>query len=118
MFRPRVPLNEQPTGEIIPTITTLGAVVPHSSNQAQTHAPCGCQHHAPASVAPAASRPAVQLTPGALLLLVGGGTAAVLVVGAVLVSMLLAVAITAGALAIVALVVRSLIASEQKQHRR
>ncbi|MCX5532381.1 SpdD-like protein [Streptomyces sp. NBC_00006] len=116
MFRPRVPLNEQPTGEIIPTITTLGAVVPH--NQAQAHAPCGCQHHAPAPAAPAASRPAVQLTPGALLLLVGGGTAAVLVVGAVLVSMLLAVAITAGALAIVALVVRSLIASEQKQHRR
>ncbi|WP_425833761.1 SpdD-like protein [Streptomyces fractus] len=118
MLTPRVPLNPQPTGEIIPTITTLGTVVPH--NPAQAQAPCGCQHHAPAPApaAPVASRPAVQLTPGALLLLVGGGTAAVLVVGTVLVSMLLAVAVTAGALAIVALVVRSLIASEQKQHRR
>ncbi|WP_327663300.1 MULTISPECIES: SpdD-like protein [unclassified Streptomyces] len=114
MLRPRIPVNQQPTGEIIPTITTLGTVAPHNP----AHAPCGCQHHAPAPVVPAAPRPAVQLTPGALLLLVGGGAAVVLVVGAVLVSMLLAVAITAGALAIVALVVRSLIASEQKQHRR
>ncbi|WP_425831524.1 SpdD-like protein [Streptomyces fractus] len=114
MFKPRVPVNEQPTGEIVPTITTLGTVAPpHDSHQAV----CGCQSHTPAPVVPASApaRPAMQLTPGALLLLVGGGTAAVLVVGAVLVSMLLAVAITAGSLAIVALVARSILTSEAKR---
>ncbi|MET7928276.1 MULTISPECIES: SpdD-like protein [unclassified Streptomyces] len=108
MFTPKIPVNDQPTGQIIPL--TTAAVDGHQ------HAPtdCYCRNQAPA---PAVSnRPTVQLTPGALALLVGGGTAAVLVVGAVLVSMLLAVAITAGSLAIVALVVRSLINSEAK-HR-
>ncbi|MEV1026964.1 SpdD-like protein [Streptomyces sp. NPDC050264] len=108
MFTPKIPVNDQPTGQIIPLTTNTTAVDGHP------HAPtdCHCQHQAPAP----SSRPAVQLTPGALALLVGGGTAAVLVVGAVLVSMLLAVAITAGSLAIVALVVRSLLNSEAK-HR-
>ncbi|MER5948259.1 SpdD-like protein [Streptomyces sp. NPDC001904] len=105
MFTPKIPVNDQPTGQIIPLNTA--AVDGHQ------HAPaCACQHPAPA---PAANnRPTVQLTPGSIALLVGGGTAAVLVVGAVLVSMLLAVAITAGSLALVALVVRSLINSEIK----
>ncbi|MCL8017675.1 SpdD-like protein [Streptomyces sp. AS02] len=111
MLRPHVPVNEKPTGEIIPTITTLGAVVPHDPG----HAPCGCQHHAPAPVAPAASRPVVQLTPGTVIALVGGGTAVVLVVGAVLVSMLLAVAITGASVAVCAVVLRSLLASEAKR---
>ncbi|MFF7166337.1 SpdD-like protein [Streptomyces sp. NPDC008086] len=111
MLRPRVPVNEKPTGEIPPTITTLGAVVPHESGQA----PCGCQHHAPAPTAPATSRPAVQLTPGTVIALVGGGTAVVLVVGAVLVSMLLAVAITGASVAVCAVVLRSLLASETKR---
>ncbi|WP_338701027.1 SpdD-like protein [Streptomyces sp. Q6] len=104
MFTPKIPVNDQPTGQIIPLGTT--AVDGHQ------HAPaaCSCQHPAPA----ATNRPTVQLTPGSIALLVGGGTAAVLVVGTVLVSMLLAVAITAGSLALVALVVRSLINSEIK----
>ncbi|RSN91143.1 SpdD-like protein [Streptomyces sp. WAC 05379] len=106
MLRPRVPVNEKPTGEIIPTITTLGSVVPHDPGQA----PCDCRHHAPA-----ASRPTVQLTPGTVLALVGGGTAVVLVVGAVLVSMLLAVAITGASVAVCAVVLRSLLASEAKR---
>lgn len=106
MFTHKIPVNEQPTGQIIPLSTA-----PVGGHQ---HAPvaCSCQHPAPAPAASA--RPSVQFTPGSLLLLVGGGTAAVLVVGAVLVSMLLAVAITAGSLAIVALVVRSLITHERK----
>ncbi|MYW63898.1 SpdD-like protein [Streptomyces sp. SID8379] len=106
MFSPKVPVNDQPTGQIIP----LGGITAVNGHQ---HAPaCSCSNPAPA---PATStRPAVQLTPGSLLLLVGSGTAAVLVVGAVLVSMLLAVAITAGSLAIVALVIRSLINQERK----
>ena len=65
--------------------------------------------------APAPTRPTVQLTPGAVVALVGGGTAVVLVVGAVLVSMLLAVAITGASVAICALVIRSLITSEAKR---
>ncbi|MDI3348042.1 SpdD protein, partial [Streptomyces sp. AJ-1] len=43
-----------------------------------------------------------------------GGTAAVLVVGTVLVSMLLAVAITAASIAVCAVVVRSLINQQHK----
>ncbi|WP_428953065.1 SpdD-like protein [Streptomyces sp. cg35] len=107
MFTPKVPVNDQPTGQIIP-LTNTAAMDGHP------HAPtdCYCRHQAPAA---ATSRPTVQLTPGSLALLVGGGTAAVLVVGTVLVSLLLAVAITAGALAIVALVIRSLIHSETKR---
>jgi predicted lipid-binding transport protein (Tim44 family) len=76
------------------------------------------QHHltpVPAQAAPASSRPTVQLTPGAVLALLGGGTAVVLVLGAVLVSMLLAVAITGASVAVCAVVIRSLIAT---QHRR
>ena len=53
--------------------------------------------------------PAVQLTPGTALTFLGGGTAVVLVVGAVLVSMLLAVAITATSVAVCAVVTRSLL---------
>ncbi|MFG2521178.1 SpdD-like protein [Streptomyces sp. NPDC048527] len=110
MFTPKIPVNDQPTGQIIPLNTTPAAVDGHP------HAPTDCychnQNHAPA----ASARPTVQFTPGALALLVGGGTAAVLVVGAVLVSMLLAVAITAGSLAIVALVVRSLMNGDAKRH--
>ncbi|MEU6358307.1 SpdD protein [Streptomyces albidoflavus] len=60
------------------------------------------------------ARPAVQLTPGALVALAAGGTATVLVVGTVLVSMLLAVAITAASVAICAVVVRSLINQQHK----
>ncbi|MFI5664691.1 SpdD-like protein [Streptomyces sp. NPDC051684] len=97
MFTPKIPVNDQPTGQTIPL---SGAVVEH--------------HQAPAPAPVAYTRPTVQLTPGSLAILVGGGTAAVLVVGTVLVSMLLAVAITAGSLAIIALVVRSLINQERR----
>ena len=76
------------------------------------------QHFAPAPVvspAPVPARPAVQLTPGAVIALVASGTAVVLVVGAVLVSMLLAVAITGASVAICALVIRSLISADAKR---
>ncbi|MEU5773577.1 SpdD-like protein [Streptomyces venezuelae] len=108
MFTHKIPVNEQPTGQLIPLVPTAPA-------DGQQHAPaaCSCQHPAPA---PAAARPTVQLTPGSLALLVGGGTVAVLVIGAVLVSMLLAVAITAGSLAIVALVVRSVLTNPGRKH--
>lgn len=110
MFTPKVPANDQPTGEIIPHPADRTTVEGHQHPSAV----CSCPHPAPAPAPAAPARPAVQLTPGSLLLLIGGGTAAVLVVGAVLVSMLLAVAITAGSLAIVALVIRSILNNERK----
>ncbi len=64
--------------------------------------------HPPAPV-PAASGPMVRLTPGGLVTVAAGGTAAVLVLGAVLVSLLLAVAVTACSVAVCAVVLRSLI---------
>ncbi|MFJ9087877.1 SpdD-like protein [Streptomyces sp. NPDC102384] len=105
MLRPKVPPMPTPTGQVTPP-----AVVE----------PTTVTHHAPAApvqpVAPTSTRPTIQLTPGALITLVVGGTGVVLVLGTVLVSLLLAVAITAGSTAITALVIRSLMNSEHK-HR-
>ncbi|MFJ9506373.1 SpdD protein [Streptomyces anulatus] len=92
-----------------------------------THAPaCTCHHSpsvaptpAPAPAAPVSrpaapvSRPAVQLTPGSLLVAAAGGTAMVLIIGTVLVSMLLATAITAASVAICAVVLRSLLNNQK-----
>ncbi|MFI1438138.1 SpdD-like protein [Streptomyces fructofermentans] len=101
MLRPKVPTMPQPTGRLAPP----AAVEPTTIIQA-----------APASTpAPTSARPTVQLTPGAVIALVGGGTAVVLVVGTVLVSMLLAIAITGASVAICALVIRSLITSENRR---
>ncbi|MBQ0849349.1 SpdD-like protein [Streptomyces sp. BH-SS-21] len=104
MFRPKIPAMPQPTGFITPPVVIEPtAVIQHTPTS-------------PAPVPVAPTRPTVQLTPGAVVALVGSGTAVVLVVGAVLVSMLLAVAITGASVAICALVIRSLITSEAK-HR-
>ncbi|WP_405854355.1 SpdD-like protein [Streptomyces sp. NBC_00090] len=98
MLQPRIPVNPLPTGTVIPlaqpTAPTTAAVEP-----AQTAVP------AP-TVAP---RTTVQLTPGSALALAAGGGAVVLVVGAVLVSMLLAVAITGVSVALIAVVLRLLV---------
>ncbi|MCW7942114.1 SpdD-like protein [Streptomyces hygroscopicus] len=104
MLRPKVPTMPTPTG-----IVTPPAVIEPTTVVKPSTAP------SPAPVAPAPKRPTIQLTPGAVLALAGGGTAVVLVVGTVLVSMLLAVAITAASVAVCALVLRSLMSS---QHRR
>ncbi|MEU2617544.1 SpdD-like protein [Streptomyces sp. NPDC007157] len=101
MLRPKVPAMPQPTGHV-----TRPAVVE----------PTVVIQPAPASVpASTSAQPTVQLTPGAVIALVGGGTAVVLIVGAVLVSMLLAVAVTGASVAVCALVIRSLIASENRR---
>ncbi|MFK8908902.1 SpdD-like protein [Streptomyces sp. YS-3] len=99
MLVPKIPVNDQPTGQAIPFGTAV-------DGHQHVPAACSCQHPAPAPAT--TTRPTAQLTPGSIALLVGGGTAAVLVVGAVLVSMLLAVAITGASVAVCALVVRSL----------
>ncbi|MFI0086465.1 SpdD protein [Streptomyces bobili] len=64
--------------------------------------------------APVSNRPTVQLTAGSTLALAVGGGALVLVVGAVLVSMLLAVAITAASVAVCAVTVRSILESDRR----
>ncbi|MFI5853645.1 SpdD-like protein [Streptomyces parvulus] len=108
MFRPKLPTMPQPTGIVTPPAviepTTITPGTPSSPP-----APV-----APAPV-PASTRPTIQLTPGTALALVGGGTAVVLVVGAVLVSMLLAVAITGASVAVCAVVLRSLLASDTRR---
>ncbi|KMS69708.1 SpdD protein [Streptomyces viridochromogenes] len=75
------------------------------------HTPAPLQPSAPAPVpvAPVSNRPTVQLTPRSALALAAGGGAVVLAVGAVLVSLLLAVAITGMSVAVVAVVLRSML---------
>lgn len=104
MFRPKIPTMPTPTGIVTPPAVEPTAVIQHTPASAL----------GPVTSA-ASAWPTVQLTPGTALALLGGGTAVVLVVGAVLVSMLLAVAVTAASVAVCALVVRSLIASEHKR---
>lgn len=107
MLRPKIPTNPTPTGVTIPLpFEPAAGVVQH------TPAPAP----APVPVAPVSSRPVVRLTPGALIALVGGGTAVVLVVGTVLVSLLLAVAVTAASVAVCAVVLRSMLNGQHK-HR-
>lgn len=108
MFTPKYPTPDTaPTPDTSLVRPLTGLVHPPA---------CTC-HHTPASTPASAplptGRPSVQLTPGALVVAAAGGTAIVLVVGTVLVSMLLAVAITAASVAICAVVLRSLLNNNQ-----
>ncbi|WP_424887658.1 SpdD protein [Streptomyces sp. XH2] len=94
MFTPKYPA---------PHTAPPPAVAPAVKGSSVDHAP------APVQVEPRTNRPTVQLTPGSALALAAGGGAVVLVVGAVLVSMLLAVAITGVSVAVLAVVLRLLI---------
>lgn len=107
MFQPRIPVNPLPTGTVIPLVqptAPTAAVEPVTCHHDHTHVP------APV-VAP---RTTVQLTPGSALALAAGGGAVVLVVGTVLVSMLLAVAITGVSVALIAVVLRLVARDMQK----
>ncbi|WP_415950583.1 hypothetical protein [Streptomyces sp. KLOTTS4A1] len=55
------------------------------------------------------------MSPGTLIALAAAGTVGALVIGAVLVSMLLAVAVTGVSIAVCAIVLRSLLASDTKR---
>lgn len=103
MLRPKVPSMPVPTGQVTPPAVVEPTVITQSQPAPVAHQP------------PTSTRPTVQLTPGALVTLVVGGSGVVLVLGTVLVSLLLAVAITAGSTAITALVIRSLMNSEHKR---
>ncbi|MFF9347517.1 SpdD protein [Streptomyces sp. NPDC014734] len=113
MFNPKYPPPDTaPTADTSLVQPLTGIVHPSA---------CNC-HHTPATTPPPAPAPApapvrrstVQLTPGTLIAAVAGGTAAVLVIGAVLVSMLLATAITAASVALCAVVLRTLLNSQNK----
>ncbi|WP_206442676.1 SpdD-like protein, partial [Streptomyces boncukensis] len=68
-----------------------------------------------ATPAPHPARPVVQVSPASVCTAVGGGTVALVVIGAVLVSMLLAIALSAISVAICALVLRSLTSQERRR---
>ncbi|MFF5434954.1 SpdD-like protein [Streptomyces griseofuscus] len=104
MFRPKIPTMPTPTGFSTPPAVIQPTTVIQSAETPLAAAPT-----------PAPSRPTIQLTPGTALALVGGGTAVVLVLGVVLVSLLLAVAITGASVAVCAVVLRSLLASDAKR---
>ncbi|GAB7109009.1 hypothetical protein JCM4814A_73230 [Streptomyces phaeofaciens JCM 4814] len=102
MFTPKYPPQDTapPATTAAPTGPTPAPVVPIAP--------------AAVPVAPVSNRPTVQLTPGSALAFAAGGAGVVLVVGAVLVSLLLAVAITAASVAVCAVVLRSILNSERK----
>lgn len=108
MIRPKIPVNPLPTGLVAPLVHPTAGDIAHGSTSAPA---CACQHTAPAPTAsqPPVQLPAVRLTPAGLIAVVAGGAGLVLVVGAVLVSMLLAVAITGASVAVCAVVLRSLL---------
>ncbi|MFG2642367.1 SpdD-like protein [Streptomyces sp. NPDC048370] len=107
MLRPRVPVNPLPTGITTPLLQPTAPATAVEST--------ACHHdHAPAPVPVATPRSTVQITPGSAIALAAGGGAVVLVVGAVLVSMLLAVAITGVSVALIAVVLRLLVRDMQK----
>ncbi|MFD8417385.1 SpdD-like protein [Streptomyces sp. NPDC059650] len=108
MFRPHIPVNPLPTGIITPPTRpapTADVEPRHEST------PTAAGHPSPAAIQP---RTTIQLTPGSAVALAAGGGAVVLVVGAVLVSMLLAVAITGVSVAATAVVLRLLVKDLQK----
>ncbi|WP_030553051.1 hypothetical protein [Streptomyces exfoliatus] len=99
MLQPRIPVNPLPTGTVIPLTQPTA---PTAAVE-----PVACHHdHTPVPASVTARRTTLQLTPGSALALAAGGGAVVLVVGAVLVSMLLAVAITGVSVALIAVVLR------------
>ncbi|MFD9615961.1 SpdD-like protein [Streptomyces virginiae] len=109
MLRPRIPINPLPSGLVTPLVqpATDATIEPrHSSVPA-----CGCDRTPAEAVQPRIQLPAVRLTPAGLVAAVAGGAGIVLVVGVVLVSMLLAVAITGASVAVCAVVLRSLLSN-------
>ncbi|MEV7877701.1 SpdD protein [Streptomyces microflavus] len=107
MFTPKIPPPDTaptPGTSLVQPLTGITHTPACTCHQSSSVAPAP----APAPAAPV-SRPAVHLTPGSLLVAAAGGTAMVLIIGTVLVSMLLATAITAASVAICAVVLRSLL---------
>ncbi|MEQ4609838.1 SpdD protein [Streptomyces cavourensis] len=111
MFTPKIPAPDTAPTPATSLVQPLTGLV-HTPACTCHHTPNVAPAPAPAPAAPVA-RTAVQFTPGSLLVAAAGGTAVVLVVGTVLVSMLLATAITAASVALCALVLRSLLNNQK-----
>jgi hypothetical protein len=101
MFTPKYPPQDTAPAQITPA-----AVVHHPAPYAPVSVPV--------PAAPGINRPTLQLAPGSALALVASGSALVVIIGAVLVSMLLAVAITAASVAVCAVTVRSILKSDRR----
>ncbi|MFD4917675.1 SpdD-like protein [Streptomyces virginiae] len=108
MLRPRIPVNPLPTGIVTPPAQPVALSCIEPTRETSPMAPE--RHPAPTAL----SRTTVQLTPGSVVALTAVGGAVVLVVGAILVSMLLAVAITGVSVAVIAVVLRLLVQDLQK----
>jgi hypothetical protein len=107
MLQPRIPVNPLPTGTVIPLTQPTAPTT--------TVEPVTCHHdHTPIPAPVTARRTTVQLTPGSALALAAGGGAVVLVVGTVLVSMLLAVAITGVSVALITVFLRLVVRDMNK----
>ncbi|MEU6868042.1 SpdD-like protein [Streptomyces sp. NPDC046876] len=111
MLRPRIPVNPLPTGIVTPLVQPVALSDVESNRESALTAH---DHYYSAAAPTAPARTTVQLTPGSVVTLAAGGGAVVLVVGAVLVSMLLAVAITGVSIAVIAVVLRLLVKDLQK----
>ncbi|GGS97318.1 MULTISPECIES: SpdD-like protein [Streptomyces] len=107
MLRPKIPTNPLPTGLVTPLAHPTAPAVPDPTS-VPAPAPASAPVAAPVAQ-PRVQIPAVRLTPTGLVAAVAGGAGLVLVVGAVLVSLLLAVAITGASVAVCAVVLRSLL---------
>ncbi|MEV4938907.1 SpdD-like protein [Streptomyces zaomyceticus] len=111
MLRPRIPVNPLPTGIVTPLVQPTAPTTDIE--------PAACNHHdhtpAPVPATPRIQVRAVRLTPTGLVTVVAGGAGLVLIVGTVLVSMLLAVAVSAASVAVCAVVLRSLLNSQHKR---
>ncbi|MFJ8665157.1 SpdD-like protein [Streptomyces sp. NPDC093600] len=108
MLRPRIPVNPVPTGIVTPLVQPTNPTEIEPSTCHRDHAPV------PVPAPPRVQSPAVRLSPTGLVTVVAGGAGLVLVVGAVLVSMLLAVAITGVSVALIAVVLRLLVRDMQR----
>lgn len=92
--------------------------MPRPTIQQPSSAPAPTAEQPPATwQATVPARPVIKATAGSLGLMVAGGTVLVLVVGSVLVSLLLATAITAVSVAVCAVVLRSLLNSQNGPRR-
>ncbi|MFB6841173.1 SpdD-like protein [Streptomyces sp. NPDC056361] len=111
MLRPRIPVNPLPTGIVTPLV--------QPTTPATDIEPVACNHHdhtpAPVPAAPRVQVPAVRLTPTGLVTVVAGSAGLVLIIGTVLVSMLLAIAVSAASVAVCAVVLRSLLNGQHKR---
>ncbi|MCE7079973.1 hypothetical protein [Streptomyces sp. ST2-7A] len=98
MLKPHPATNPLPTGQVFAAHPAPAPV--HGTVQPTDPAPCSCAPHT--APAPPVGRPRLQVTTGGILALTIGGTVLTVAIGTVLTSLLMALALVAGALAVTA----------------